>query len=113
MAFAMQLSNRALAVITQEKLTDYLLNTEHKRGGTKARLLERFGYTVQDRRHLEADIRSGLEREVDVVRTTEYGTRYEIRMTLQTPPGLPLTRRTIWQIGGGTDVPRLITLYPD
>jgi len=41
MAFAMQLPNRALVVITQEKLTDYLLNTGHKRGGTKARLLER------------------------------------------------------------------------
>jgi uncharacterized protein DUF6883 len=62
---------------------------------------------------LEADICSGLETEVDVVRTTEYGTRYEIRMTLQTPLGVPLTRQTIWQIDGGTDVHRLITLYPD
>jgi hypothetical protein len=51
--------------------------------------------------------------EVDVVRTTEYGTRYEIRMTLQTPRGLPLMLRTIWQIDGGTDVPRLTTLYLD
>jgi hypothetical protein len=113
MAFAMHLPNRTLALITQEKLIDYLLNTEHKRGGTKARLLERFGYTFQNWRQLEADIRSGLETEVDVMRTTEYGTRYEIRMTLQTPRGLPLTLRTIWQIDGGTDVPRLITLYPD
>jgi hypothetical protein len=109
----MELPNRALAVIAQEKLTDYLLNTEHKRGGTKARLLEQFGYIVQNWRQLEVDIRSGLGAEVDVVRTTEYGTRYEIRMTLQTPVGLPLTMRTIWQIDDGTDVPRLITLYPD
>ena len=109
----MQLPNRALAVIAQEKLTNYLLNTRHKRGGTKARLLEQFDYTVQNWRQLEADIRSGLETEVDVVRTTEYGTRYDIRMTLQTPLGVPLTVRTIWQIDDGTDVPRLITLYPD
>jgi hypothetical protein len=109
----MQLPNRALAVIAQEKLTDYLLNTRHKRGGTKARLLEQFGYIVQNWRQLEADIRSGLETEVNVVRTTEYGTRYEIRMTLQTPLGIPLTLRTIWQIDDGTDVPRLITLYPN
>jgi len=68
---------------------------------------------VQNWGQLEADIRSGLETEVDVVRTTKYGTRYEIRMTLQTPLNVPLTRRTIWQIDGGTDVPRLITLYPD
>ena len=113
MAFAMPLPNRALVVITQEKLTDYLLNTGHKRGGTEARLLERYGYTVQNWGQLEADIRSGFETEVDVVRTTEYGTPYEIRMTLQTPLDVPLTLRTIWQIDGGTDVPRLITLYPD
>jgi hypothetical protein len=112
MAFTIQLSNGALAVITQEKLTDYLLNTGHKRGGTKARLLERFGYTVQNWRRLEVDIRSGLETEVDAVRTTEYGIRYDILMTLQTPLGVPLTLRTIWQIDDGTDVPRLITLYP-
>ena len=109
----MQLPNRALAVITQEKLTDYLLNTGHKRGGTKARLLARFGYIVENWRQLEVDIRSGLGTEVDVVRTTEYGTRYEIRMTLQTPLGMLLTLRTIWQIDNGTNVPRLITLYPD
>jgi Domain of unknown function (DUF6883) len=113
MAFAMQLPNRALAVITEEKLTDYLLNIGHKRGGTKARLLERFGYIVQNWRQLEADIRSGLGTAVDVVRTTEYGTRDEPRMTLQTPLGMPLTLRTIWQIDDGTDVPRLITPYPD
>ena len=72
----MELPNRALAVIAQEKLTDYLLNTGRKRGGMKARLLERFGCTVQNWGQLEADIRSGLETEVGVVRTTEYGTRY-------------------------------------
>jgi hypothetical protein len=69
----MQLPNRALATIAQDKLTQYLLNTRHKRGGTKARLLAQFGYTVQHWRRLEADIRSGLDTEVDFVRSTEYG----------------------------------------
>ena len=113
MASAMLLPNRALAVIAQEKLLDYVLNTGHKRGGTKARLLARFGYTVQSWRRLEVDIRGALESEVDLARRTEYGMRYEIRMMLQTPVGMPLTVRTIWQIDDGTDVPRLITLYPD
>jgi uncharacterized protein DUF6883 len=87
----MELPNRALAVSAQGKLTDYLLNTGHKRGGTKARLLEQFGYIVQNWRQLEADIHSGLGTEVDIARTTEYGARYEIHMTLQTPLGVPLT----------------------
>ena len=64
MVFAMQLPNRILAIIAQEKLTDYLLNTRHRWGGTKARLLEQYGYSVQNWRQLEADIRSGLETEV-------------------------------------------------
>ena len=109
----MQLPNRVLSIIAQEKLTEYVLNTRHKRGGTKARLLVQFGYTVQNWRRLEADIRHGLYAEVDLVRPTEYGMRYEIRMMLQTPRGVPLTVRTIWQIDDGREVPRLITLYPD
>jgi hypothetical protein len=109
----MQLPNRILSIIAQEKLTEYVLNTGHKRGGTKARLLAQFGYTVQNWRRLEADIRHGLDAEVDLVRPTEYGMRYEIRMMLQTPLGVPLTVRTIWQIDDGREVPRLITLYPD
>jgi len=109
----MQLPNRALAIIAQEKLTGYLLNIRHKRGGTKARLLAQFGYTVQNWGRLEADIRRGLDAEIDLVRSTEYGTRYEIRITLQTPRGVLLTVRTIWQIDNGREVPRLITLYPD
>jgi hypothetical protein len=109
----MQLPNHTLAIIAREKLTEYLLNIRHKRGGTKARLLAQFGYTVQHWRRLEADIRSSLDAEVDRVRLTGYGTRYEIRMTLQTPRGVPLTVRTIWQIDNGRESPRLITLYPD
>ncbi|MDH3602785.1 MAG: hypothetical protein OEU26_24505 [Candidatus Tectomicrobia bacterium] len=109
----MQLPNRTLAVIAQDKLTDYLLNLRHKRGGSKARLLAQYGYTVQNWERLEADIRRGLEAEVTQVRTTDYGRRYAILMTLQTPSGEPLTIRTIWPIDIGTVFPRLITLYPD
>jgi hypothetical protein len=35
----MKLPNSERAVIAPEKLVDYLLNIEHKRGGAKARLL--------------------------------------------------------------------------
>ena len=109
----MQLPNRTGALIAREKPVDYVLNTGHKRGGTKARLLAQFGYNVHNWGRLETDIRSQLETEVDLVRSTEYGMRYEIRMTLPTPSDTPLTVRTIWQIDQGTDIPRLITLYPD
>ena len=48
-----------------------------------------------------------------VVRSSPYGVRYEIRAPLRTPVGRELMVRTIWQIDEGTDVPRLITLFPD
>lgn len=110
----MKLPNRENAVIAPDKLTDYLLNVEHKRGGAKARLLVQFGYNSEDWQQLEADIRLyHLDAEVDVVKYTMYGTRYEIRAPLKTPSGRTLTIKTIWQIDDGTDFPRLITLFPD
>lgn len=54
-----------------------------------------------------------LPREVEVVRQTRYGTRYEIHAAVETPSGRRLTLRSIWQMDDGTDVPRLLTLVPD
>ena len=109
----MQLPNRERAVIAEEKLTDYLLNVTHKRGGAKARLFEQFGYRAEQWPRLADDIRAQLATEVDRERVTAYGVRYEIRMTLPTPVGRSLTVRTVWEIDDGTDFPRLITLFPD
>ena len=110
----MKLPNRDRAVINAGKLRGCVLDTEHKRGGTKARLLARFGYHRDQWRQLEADIRERhVEADVHVVRSSPYGVRYEIRAPLRTPVGRELMVRTIWQIDEGTDVPRLITLFPD
>jgi len=109
----MKIPNSERAVIAREKLTDYLLNVDHKRGGTKARLLAQFGYTVDNWEQLAADLRANLAAEVDFVKTTLYGVRYEVRMVLQTPAARTLALRTVWQIDDGTDCARLITLYPD
>jgi len=110
----MKLPNRERAVIAPDKLTEYLLNVEHERGGTKARLLAQFGYNHDNWRQLDADIRRyHLDAETDAERRTLYGMRYEIRAPLQTPNSRTLMIRTIWKIDEGTDVPRLITLVPD
>jgi hypothetical protein len=109
----MKLPNQEQAVIAREKLVKYLLNTEHKRGGPKARLFAQFGYSLDNWNQLDADIRFyHLNAEVSEVRQTMYGMRYEIRAPLQTPNGRILEIRTIWQIDAGTNVPRLITIIP-
>ena len=110
----MKLPHPERAVIAPDKLIQYLLNTRHRRGGHKARVLEDFGYRSNFWQQLRDDIlRFHLRADVGTVRQTAYGTRYEIRSPLQTPSGRMLMIRTVWQIDEGTDFPRLITLFPD
>jgi hypothetical protein len=110
----MKIPNSECAVIEPSKLTEYLLNTEHKRGGSKAKLLIQFGYSPNNWQQLEADIRKfHLTVNVNVVKETAYGMRYEISANLLTPINRSLPVKTVWQITTGTDFPRLITLVPD
>ncbi|WP_390883537.1 DUF6883 domain-containing protein [Kovacikia minuta] len=75
-----------------QKLINYLLNPEHPRGGSKAKLLIQFGYSQKNWQQLEADIRnSHLSKDVDIVKETSYETRYEIIAFLSTPVGTVVT----------------------
>ena len=109
----MNIPNADKAVIAEDKLRNYLLNLAHRRGGSKAKLLLAMGYTVDDWRRLEADIRRHhLPAEVVAEADTGYGRRYEILAPLPGATGQTITFRSIWQIDLGTDYPRLLTMYP-
>jgi len=110
----MKMPNADQAIITEAKLRDYLLNPDHRRGGSKARLLHIFGYDRADWSRLGADIRTHhLDRKVDRATENDFGRRYEIVGPIITPCGRPLIIRTVWQIDRGTTVPRLITMRPE
>lgn len=110
----MKLPNRERAIVSPDKLIKYLLNPNHKRGGTKARVLASAGYTIDNWQQLEDDLRQyHLTVDISESKQTEYGISYEIRAPLQTPSGLTLIVKSIWQIDEGTDNPRFITLFPD
>ncbi|MBS4028867.1 MAG: hypothetical protein KGZ58_09530 [Ignavibacteriales bacterium] len=109
----MKLPNRENAIIDSDKIVKYLLNISHKRGGSKARLLMEYGYSISLWNDVASDIREyHLSEDVAQRQETEYGLRYEIVAPLKTPSGRKLLVRTIWQIDIGTDVPRFITLIP-
>jgi len=101
------------AIIAVEKLTDYLLNTSHKRGAAKARLLLSVGYRPDAPRLLERDLRA-QHLSLDATETSEnaYGVVYEIDGPIVTPSGKTVRFRSIWQIDAGTNLPRFITMYP-
>jgi hypothetical protein len=108
----MRIPNADKAVIAPE-IRDYLLNPGHRRGSAKARLLLSCGYHADDWQILEADVRTQhLTADFNSGKANAYGQRFEIRAPLTTPSGRQIVFESIWQIDDGTDVPRLITMYP-
>jgi hypothetical protein len=105
--------NADRATIAVEKLTAYLLNPSHKRGGAKARLLLSLGYRTDAPRILESDLRL-RHLSLDATRTSQnpYGVVYEIDGPITTPGGKSVRFCSIWQIDAGSEIPRFITMYP-
>jgi len=110
----MKVPNADNAEISPQKLSEYLLNTTHRRGAAKAKLLIAIGYRTHEWQRLEADLRAQhLSLDVDATVDNEYGQRFEIAAGLTGPNGKVVPFRSIWQIDTGTDTPRLITMYPE
>ena len=110
----MKMPNAENAVIAPEKLRDYLLNPEHRRGGSKAKLLLALGYQADQWQQLETDVRQQhLTADVEEVEENDYGMCYAIVAGLTGPNARTIIFRSIWQIDLGTDFPRLITMYPE
>src|SRR5438093_12603227 len=108
----MPIPNAARAMIAAEKLTAYLLNPSHKRGGGKAKRLLSLGYRTNAPKILEADLRA-QHLSLDPARISQnaYGVAYEIDGAIKTPSGKKARFVSIWQIDTGSDVPRFITMY--
>jgi hypothetical protein len=99
--------------LSPEKLRDYLLNPAHRRGSAKARVLIRCGYRAEAWQQLEANLRTQhLTADFAVAKPNSFGRRFVIQAPLATPSGRRILFHSIWQIDDGTDVPRLITMYP-
>jgi hypothetical protein len=110
----MKIPNADRTIVDSDKLVHYLLDVDHPQGGPKARLLVSLGYSIAQCQQLEHDLRRWHLIE-DYVATSQslWGTRYEIVAPLTGPSGDTFLFRSIWQIDLGTDIPRLITMYPE
>jgi hypothetical protein len=109
----MPIPNANRAIIAANKLTAYLLNPSHKRGGAKARLLLSLGYRTDAPDRLESDLRA-QHLPLNPARESHnlYGVAYEIEAPIETPCGRTVRFCSIWQIDAGSEVPRFITMYP-
>lgn len=98
------------AIITEEKLTKYLLIPLPK--DDKSKFLAQAGYTLDNWQQLEQDLRTiVLTQPAELIENNRYGKKYLIRARLRGPTGVELSTLTIWMVTNCTI--RFVTLVPD
>jgi len=106
--------NTDRAVVEPAKLHDYLLSRSHPVGRFKATFFQALGYSSENWRQLEADLRTQhLPKEATVEKPTRYGHKYVIRATLVGPTGVSAALVSVWVVRAGEDFPRFVTAYPE
>ena len=109
----MRLPNAESAIIDPEKLHSYLLSPLHPVGRFKAVFFRSLGYTQENWRRLEADIRrQPLTKDAVLQKETPYGRKYEIRGEISGPTGKHRDIVSVWIVLAGEEVPRFVTAYP-
>lgn len=95
------------------KIEDYCLNPNHRKGQHKAKLFDnRLGITGNNAEILKSAIRQAAILENAVLRkTNEYGRHYNLKFRLETDTGSSLIL-TAWIIRTDEDFPRLTNCYP-
>jgi hypothetical protein len=96
-----------------DKLERYCLNPEHSKGKHKALLFEkRLGITLNNKEILENALKkAAIEGEVELYKSDQYGTHYDLIFTLQTELGKSLIL-SCWIIKITESFPRLTNAYP-
>jgi len=103
---------QADAIITQEKITDYLL--KWRPDNDKSQFLNRAGYSPGNWRQLLEDIRNQiLPLDAEFLENTAYGNLWKIRGALKGPNGITIRVVTIWMEEQYTELTKFITLFPD
>ena len=110
----MQIPNADRAIIDPAKLHGYLLSRSHPVGRFKAAFFLALGYSTEDWRRLEADLRSQhLSKDATAEARTSHGQKYAIHGTLVGPSGSSAGVVSVWFVRPGEEFPRFVTAYPE
>jgi hypothetical protein len=109
----MMLPNLDRAVVSEDKITGYLLSATHRDGRHKVAFFLRFGFRPEAWEELASALLNHA-RAYDVVKdeASPFGVRYVIEGALPAPDGRAPLVRSVWFIDTGDDVPRFVTAYP-
>jgi hypothetical protein len=105
--------NADRAVIDPRKLHGYLLSRSHQVGRFKAEFFLGLGYSPEDWRRLEADLRSQhLPKDATAEERTSYGQSTPSALRWWGQRGGRVVVASIWFVRRG-DFPRFVTAYPE
>jgi len=101
------------AVVTREKVLDYLLNLDHPDGGSKAIWFHSFGYD-RDRWDLLAEDLLKIAKTCTefLAEPTPFGTKFKASGSIGLPDHRPGRVLAVWIIEPD-EPPRLVTAFPD
>jgi hypothetical protein len=107
-----KLQNAERAIVEIEKLRDYCLNPEHRRGCHKARVFKAsLGIMQEHAEELRKALLSAvINNDAMPEERDEYGMRYMIDFMATGPFGQAMVRSS-WIIRRGEDFPRLTSCY--
>lgn len=100
-------------LVSEAKVTDYLLNATHALGKSKAAYFGRFGFSAD--RHvalLEALLAHPQNNPVVAVTTNAFGIKSVVECRLKTPDGRDPCIRSVWFLENQSKLQRLVTAYP-
>jgi len=100
-------------VIPEEKVRDYLLNSEHLNGSGKAAFFVSQGFSRENFTELSEALKEHyLTNDLVEVDSDEWGIRFECKGLLKTPSGKNPIVISAWIQGPEDEVPRLVSAYP-
>jgi replicative DNA helicase len=109
----MKMPNNEQSIVSEDKILGYLLNDNHEIGKHKAAFFKRFGFNITDIDLFRASlILHSYEREIDQVKDSHFGTKYELKCKINTPDKRNPCIVTVWIVENAGDIPRLVTAYP-
>jgi len=109
----MKLPNAHLATIPVDKILGYLLSPTHPRGKAKAVFFRSLGFNASAPAALAAQLTThAVKNDVLHETATEFGVRYVIDGSIDSPDGHRPRIRTVWFIDYGHETPRFVTAHP-
>ncbi len=100
------------AIVAEEKICDYLLNTDHPVGGSKAAWFASIGYTLANWQQLAEELlQLATARDDFIAKPSLFGVKYEVTGEIGRPGYRPATVVSVWIVEEDAS-PRLVTAYP-